>query len=79
MINSRKMKGSHRDPAGNDVREAQPYVTHAELPRLAKRNGCAGVQVEPALALCRPVRNFWVFKATVYESAHCRGFVGYGA
>ena len=30
------------------------------------------------LALCRPEKNFWVFKATVYKSAKCRGFVGYG-
>ena len=30
------------------------------------------------LGLCRPEKDFWVFKATVYKSAKCRGFVGYG-
>jgi hypothetical protein len=30
------------------------------------------------LALCRPEKIFWVFKAIVYKSAKCRGFVGYG-
>jgi hypothetical protein len=54
------------------------YVTHAELLRLAVRNHCLGIQAEPVLALCRPGKNFWVFKATVYKSARCRGFVGYG-
>jgi hypothetical protein len=58
--------------------QAQSYVTHAELLTLAKTNHCAGIQVEPELSLCRPEKNFWVFKATVYKSAHCRGFVGYG-
>jgi hypothetical protein len=58
--------------------QAQFYVTHAELLTLAKTNHCVGIQVEPVLALCRPEKNFWVFKATVYKSAKCRGFVGYG-
>ena len=30
------------------------------------------------LALCRPEKSFWVFKATVFKSSKCRGFVGYG-
>ena len=54
------------------------FVTHGDLVRVAKQNHCAGIQVEPELSLCRPEKNFWVFKATVYKSAHCRGFVGYG-
>jgi hypothetical protein len=58
--------------------EAPFYVTHAELLTLAKTNHCAGIQVEPVLAVCSPEKNFWVFKATVYKSARCRGFVGYG-
>jgi hypothetical protein len=33
---------------------------------------------EPVVSLCRPEKNFWVFKATVYKSAKCRGFAGYG-
>jgi hypothetical protein len=54
------------------------YTSHADLLRLAKKSCCAGIQVEPVIALCRPEKNFWVFKATVYKSAKCRGFVGYG-
>ena len=64
--------------SGSHSYQAQFYVTHAELLTLAKTNHCAGIQVEPVLALCRPEKNFWVFKATVYKSAKCRGFVGYG-
>lgn len=58
-------------------RQSCEYVTHAELLRIAKKNRCAGISTEPVLALCRPAENFWVFKATVYKSARCRGFVGY--
>jgi hypothetical protein len=58
--------------------EAPGYVTHADLLKTATKSHCAGIQVEPVLSLCRPEKNFWVFKATVYKSAHCRGFVGYG-
>ncbi len=54
------------------------FVSHADLLAVAKRNHCAGIQVAPVLALCRPEKNFWVFKPTVYKSAKCRGFVGYG-
>jgi len=53
-------------------------VTHGDLLRLAHRKRCCGIMTEPVLSLCRPEKNFWVFKATVYKSAHCRGFVGYG-
>src|SRR5579863_3751391 len=52
-------------------------LTLASL-RLAHRNRCRGIGTEPVLPLCRPEKNFWVFKATVYKSAKCRGFVGYG-
>ena len=54
------------------------YVSHRGLLRLALRNHCRGIRTEPVLTLCRPEKNFWVFKATVYKSAKCRGFVGYG-
>src|SRR5512135_128374 len=54
------------------------YLTHGDLLRLAQRKQCGGIVTEPVLALCRPEKNFWVFKATVYKSAKCRGFVGYG-
>jgi hypothetical protein len=55
-----------------------PYVTHADLLRIAMKKQCAGIKTGPVLALCRPEKNFWVFKATVFKSSRCRGFVGYG-
>ena len=54
------------------------YVTHSGLIRLARRNHCAGIHVEPAAELSDPARLRWAFKATVYKSRTCRGFVGYG-
>ena len=66
----------HKGPSRN--REAQTYLTHGDLVRMARRMQCRGIATEPVLALCRPEKNFWAFKATVYESAHCRGFAGYG-
>ena len=45
---------------------------------MAKGNHRAGIHVEPVLPLCRPEKNFWVFKATVHRSAKCCGFGGYG-
>src|SRR5437660_562409 len=55
-----------------------PFVTYSELLQLAQRRHCHGIHTEPVPGLCRPEKNFWVFKATVYKSAQCRGFVGYG-
>jgi hypothetical protein len=54
------------------------YVTHSGLIRLARRNRCAGIRVEPASAFCDASAQRWAFKATVYKSRTCRGFVGYG-
>ena len=54
------------------------FVSHGDLLRLAQRNHCREVLPEPVLSLCRPEKSFWVFKATVYKSSKCRGFVGYG-
>jgi hypothetical protein len=55
-----------------------PCVTHADLLRIAMKKQCAGIKTGPVLVLCRPEKNFWVFKATVFKSSRCRGFVGYG-
>ena len=49
--------------------QSPQFITHAELLRVARKNRCIGIHVEPALALCRPEKNFWVFKATVFKSA----------
>jgi hypothetical protein len=54
------------------------YVTHSGLIRLARRNHCAGIHVEPATQFSNPAGSRWAFKATVYKSKNCRGFVGYG-
>jgi hypothetical protein len=54
------------------------YATHAGLLRLARRNRCAGIHVQPVASFCDPSSQRWAFKATVYKSKTCRGFVGYG-
>jgi hypothetical protein len=54
------------------------YVTHPGLLRVARRNRCSGIQVEPIQEFCDPQADRWTFKATVYKSRNCRGFVSYG-
>ena len=54
------------------------YVTHSGLLRLSRRKGCAGIQAHPVKAFCDPALSKWAFRATVYRSRTCRGFVGYG-
>src|ERR1035438_8203655 len=54
------------------------YVTHAGLIRLAKRCHCSGMQVQPVRQLSDLTTNRYAFRATVYRSTRCRGFVGYG-
>ena len=54
------------------------YVTHAGLIRIACRLHCAGIRVQPVTDFCDPQAGRWAFKATVYKSRTCRGFVGYG-
>jgi len=54
------------------------YVTHTGLLRLARRNRCAGIHVCPALQFCDAAASRWAFKAIVYKSRRCKGFVGYG-
>lgn len=54
------------------------YITHSGLLRLSRRSRCAGVHVEPVEEFSNPASSRWVFKATVFKSQTCRGFVGYG-
>ncbi len=54
------------------------YVTHAGLLRLAHRNRCCGIRVQPLREFCDPAANRWFFKATVYKSPGSKGFVGFG-
>jgi|SRR5208282_281416 hypothetical protein len=54
------------------------YVTHAGLIRLAKRCHCSGMQVQPVRQLSDQTMSRYAFRAIVYKSRTCRGFVGYG-
>jgi len=54
------------------------YVSHSGLIRLARRNHCSGIHVEPVSEFSDPSTSRWAFKAIVYKSRTCRGFVGYG-
>jgi hypothetical protein len=77
---SRGAEHPHPPQAGQPpARAAAPqYVSHGDLLRIAQRRGCFGIETQPIFRLCRPEKNFWVFKAVVYKSQKCRGFVGYG-
>ncbi len=54
------------------------YVTHAGLLRLARRNRCSAIRVQPVREFCDPVASRWIFRATVFKSTRSKGFVGYG-
>src|SRR5436305_6860769 len=54
------------------------YVTHTGLIRLAARRRCRGIQVQPISEFSDTRNGRYVFKATVYKSPTCKGFVGYG-
>jgi len=54
------------------------YVTHSGLTRLARRNRCAGIHVETVPQFSDPAISQWAFKATVFRTRACKGFVGYG-
>jgi hypothetical protein len=58
--------------------EGKWYVTHSGLLGIACRKRCLGIQVRPAIGFCDPAASRWAFKATVYKSRTCKGFVGYG-
>src|SRR5439155_23878205 len=45
---------------------------------IARRKRCVGIQVRPAVEFCDPAASRWAFKATVYKSRTCKGFVGFG-
>jgi len=58
--------------------EGKWYVTHSGLLRLARRQRCRGIHVQAAAEFSDPHSSRWAFKATVYKSSRCKGFVGYG-
>jgi hypothetical protein len=58
--------------------EANWYVTHAGLLRIARRNRCSGMRVQFIQELSDTAAQRFVFQATVFKSKTCQGFVGYG-
>jgi hypothetical protein len=54
------------------------HITHAGLLRLADRRRCLGIHTRAILASSDPRQHRWVFKATVFKSPTCKGFIGYG-
>jgi hypothetical protein len=54
------------------------YVSHAGLLRIAQRRKCSGIKVECIGEFSDLAAARWAFKATVYTSPDCKGFVGYG-
>ena len=58
--------------------EGKWYVTHSGLLRLATRKHCSGIDVAAVPGFCDASSSRWAFKATVYRSPKCKGFVGHG-
>jgi hypothetical protein len=54
------------------------YVTHSGLLRLATRNHCFAINVNPVRHFCDPAIGRWVFRANVYKAPGSKGFGGYG-
>jgi hypothetical protein len=54
------------------------YVTHAGLLRLATRNRCSAICVQPVRQFCDLAAGRWVFRATVYKAPGSKGFSGFG-
>ena len=54
------------------------YVTHAGLLSLAYRKRCYGLHTESIREFCEPGSSRWAFKAIIYKSRTCKGFVGFG-
>jgi len=57
---------------------AKWYVTHSGLLGLANRRRCYGIRSYPVREFCDKGLGHWAFKATVFKSRACKGFVGYG-
>src|SRR5580700_293640 len=53
------------------------YVTHSGLLRLSSRRHCSGMHVDMVPNFCDPSNNRWTFKATVFRTGKCQGYVGY--
>jgi len=66
--------------AGGDLLliDGKWYVTHSGLLRIAVRKHCQGMRVQPVKEFCDRSSSRYAFRATVYTSPTCKGFVGYG-
>jgi len=60
------------------VLDGRWYVTHAGLLRLARRKRCVGIETAAISEFCDRANCHYAFKATVFTSRTCKGFVGYG-
>ena len=54
------------------------YVTHSGLLQLAHRKGCCGIQVQAIRELGDAASGRFTFKAIVFRTRYCRGYVGHG-
>ena len=54
------------------------YVTHSGLLRLARRKRCVGIDTAAISEFCDRTNSRYAFRATVFTSRTCKGFVGYG-
>ena len=54
------------------------YVTHSGLLRIAFRKHCHSMQVHPVKEFCDRAASSFTFRAIVYTSPSCKGFIGYG-
>jgi hypothetical protein len=54
------------------------YVTHTGLLRLSARSRCQGIRTQAVREFCDKNAGRWAFRATVFTSKNCHGFVGYG-
>src|ERR1039458_4584161 len=54
------------------------YVTHSGLLKIATRKQCRGIRIQPVAEFCEVSALRYAFRATVYTSQECKGFVGYG-
>jgi hypothetical protein len=60
------------------VLDGRWYITHAGLLRLTRRRRCVGIETTVIPEFCEYTVGQYAFKATVYTSRTCKGFVGYG-
>ena len=54
------------------------YVIHTGLLGMSQRQRCSGIHTSLLERLSDPSQSRWIFKATVFKSTKCKGYVGYG-